>query len=434
MNIPQKCDVAIIGGGPAGSTAAALLAQKGYDVVLLEKAKHPRYTVGESLIPHFWKFVEHSGADKKIDAEGFIEKSGGTVVWDGTIRQISFKDFGFNRPALHIERDRFDYILLEHAKDSGAQVFEKVTVLSANIDEDPSKRRLIYRINEDKSVGEISCRFVIDASGQKALIAQQLGIREIDPEFRFMSVWGYFKDSKYFALDGNAYPFEKIREIPPTTFVSSTEGWGWLWHIPQREYTSVGLILPKDEMQMVKQSDEALEQYFLRKCKEIPYVNRLLEDAEYVGNFHGIRDYSYRPKRLEGPGYFLCGDAAAFIDPIFSEGCLLAFYSAHLATWAIDRSMRTPSSERQSRKIFADQFASKYEVGHALALPRYKWSEGISDSARNSIKFSSHLEQELMHVVSTVTTRNENFQEMIRDTQDNKITSNRYRELERLVV
>jgi len=411
-----------------------MLAQKGYDVVLFDKVQHPRYQVGESLIPHFWKFCETTGVDRKIDEEDFIEKSGGTVVWDGVIRQIAFKEFGYKRPALHIERDRFDYILLEYAKECGARVFENVTVLEAHIDDDINRRSLTYQINEDQSIGNISCRYVIDGSGQKALISKQLGIREIDPEFRFMSVWGYFKDSKYFALDGKAYPASKIREIPPTTLVTSTQGWGWSWHIAMRETTSVGLILPKDEMACVKHSDEALEEYFLRKCKEIPYLNQLLEDADYEGNFHGMRDYSYRPERLEGPGYFLCGDAAAFIDPIFSEGCLLAFYSAFLASWAIDRSLQDPATEKSSRKIFAGQFASKYEVGHALALPRYKWASGVSDSARNNMKFCSLQEQELMHVVSTVTTRNQNFQDLIRDKKSRMITSDKFRELEELGV
>jgi flavin-dependent dehydrogenase len=281
---------------------------------------------------------------------------------------------------------------------------------------------------------ELACRFIIDASGQKALIAQQQGQRDIDPEFKFMSVWGYFKDSRYFALDGKAYDFEHLREIPPTTFVTATSRWGWSWHIPMRNNTSVGLVLPKQEVMAIKDSDEELEEYFLRKCGEMPYLRDLLENAEYEGNMRAIRDYSYRSQRFEGPGYFLTGDAAGFIDPIFSEGCLLAFYSAFLAAWAIERSFDDVKLEESSRRIYADQFSARYEVGHALALPRYQGNEAISEAAKSSIKFSSLLEQELMHVVSTVTTRNENFQDMIRDGNQRKVTSSKYRELDHLVV
>lgn len=129
MSIPKSADVVVIGGGPGGSTVATLLTDLGYDVVLLEKARHPRYMVGESLIPHFWKYCEHTGMDKAIDEEGFIQKSGGTVIWNGVIRQMQFKDFGYKKPALHVERDRFDHILLNHCKAKGTQVFEEVSVL-----------------------------------------------------------------------------------------------------------------------------------------------------------------------------------------------------------------------------------------------------------------------------------------------------------------
>jgi flavin-dependent dehydrogenase len=433
MNIPKHCDVAVIGGGPAGSSVATLLSQKGYDVVLFDKVKHPRYQVGESLIPHFWKYCDYSKVSGQIQAEGFLQKAGGTVVWDGVIRQIAFKDFGYNRPALHVERDRFDYILLEHSREQGTQVFEEVTVLEAKIGEG-ARQSVIYRPNSESTPGEITCRFVVDASGQSALIARQLGIRILDQDFRFMSAWGYFKNSKYVALDGKAYSFENVRTIPPTTLVSSTAGWGWAWHIPLRESTSVGLILPKEEMKTIKDTDEALEAYFLRRCKEIPYLNRLLEEAQYCeGGFHAIRDYSYRPKQLAGPGFFLIGDAAAFIDPIFSEGCLLAFYSAYLTSWAIDRSFKHPNLVEQSRAICASQFAGRYEVGHALALPRYGADSKAGDMAKKTMEFESILEQELMHVVSTVTTRSENFRELAQNNNGQKISSNKFRKLEEIV-
>src|SRR5436189_5571500 len=127
MTIPSQCDVLIIGGGPGGSTAATLLAQKGYDVVLIERQRHPRYAVGESIIPHSWKYLDATGATPKIEADGFIQKSGGTVCWHGNLHQMAFKDFGYKRPALHVERDRYDEILLRHAQSQGGQVFDAVT-------------------------------------------------------------------------------------------------------------------------------------------------------------------------------------------------------------------------------------------------------------------------------------------------------------------
>src|SRR5688572_3900963 len=101
--IPSQCDVVVIGGGPAGSLVATYLSQKGYQVVLLEKQKHPRYLVGESVLPDVWKYFDEAGVSDQIMAEGFIQKAGGSVDWNGAMHRLSFKDFGYTRPALHVE-------------------------------------------------------------------------------------------------------------------------------------------------------------------------------------------------------------------------------------------------------------------------------------------------------------------------------------------
>jgi len=433
MTIPKHCDVVVIGGGPGGSTAATALSQMGYQVALFDKARHPRYNVGESIIPHFWKYCEQIKVDKKIEEEGFITKSGGTVIWNGVIRQVAFKDFGYKRPALHVERDRLDYILLEHAREQGAQIFEEVAVVNANFDHG-EKVGVTYRPNGEKTVDEIACRFIIDASGQHAVIAKQLGLRAIDQDFRFMSIWGYFNDSKYFAADGKAHNFDELRAVPPTTFVSNIDGWGWLWHIPQRESTSVGLVLPQDQMKAIKESDEALEQYFLRRCREIPYLNRLLENATYCeGSFHVIRDYSYRPTEVAGPGFFLVGDAAAFTDPIFSIGVVMAMYSGSLASWAIDRTMKNPRRAADSQAYFTRQFQTRLETSRALALPHYGCKDKEIEMVKTELQWETSLEQELMYVVSKLTTRSENFVEMSRNLKDGLTTSDKFRVLDEIV-
>src|SRR5205823_9171809 len=183
MAIPERCDVVVIGGGPAGATAATLLAQKGYDVVLFDREKHPRYRVGESLIPHTWKYMDMIGASDKLRSERFIQKSGGTVIWNGVIRQMAFKDFGYEHPALHVERDRYDHILLEHAREQGVTVFEEVAVLGAQLDAVGQPVQVAYRAGGEQRSGETTCQFVIDASGQNAVLGRQLGVRVIDDGF-----------------------------------------------------------------------------------------------------------------------------------------------------------------------------------------------------------------------------------------------------------
>ncbi len=435
MNIPARCDVVVIGGGPAGAIAGTLLTKKGYDVVLLEKKKHPRYMVGESLTPHFWKYCDLAGASQKLEADGFVAKAGGTVIWNGVIRQLRFKEFGFTRPAMHVERDRFDHILLQNARERGVRVFEEVTAWKVDLDGD-AESTVAYRHVNEEAAGTIACRFVVDASGQSAVIAKQLGLRVIDEGFRFMSVWGYFDDSMYVAADGQAHPFDHLKSVPPTTFISSIAGmgdWGWVWHIPLRDTTSVGLVLPLDEMKAVKASDEGWQAYLLRKCYEIPYLDRLLERAHFrEDSVHVIRDYSYRPTRLAGPGFFLAGDAAAFVDPISSIGVALAMYSGYMAAWAIDRSFRLPEQSGHAQSVYDKLYRGRLEVARSLALPRYSASGNASDLAKLAIHFDSGIEQELMFVVSVVWSRNENFNEMAQKRDGQPIVSDRFKVLQEI--
>ena len=410
----SNCDVCVIGGGPSGSTAAALLSSKGYEVTLLERAKHPRYAVGESLIPHFWRYVLQSGAHDAIANEGFIQKSGGTVSWGDTIRQMTFRDFGYTQPALHVERDCFDELLLKNAKAKGAMVLEECLVTSINVDK-PDSPSVKYTSLSDGEQHELQCRFVIDATGQKTLLSRQLDFWKLDEDFRFCSVWGYFKNSKYVASDGIAYSFENVVDIPPTTFVTSLGEWGWSWHIPQRKSTSVGFVLPTSDFRKIRTDSGSMEQAFLRYCETTPILNRLLEHAVFCpGSARVIRDYSYQSSQLSVPGCFMIGDAAAFIDPIFSIGIVLGMYSATLSAWAIDRSLRDSNTADHSREIFDTQFGERLAMARALALPGYVENrQHHADVVRQQMKFQRGCEIDLISVVSTLTNRSTNFTSMV---------------------
>lgn len=417
MTVAEKCDVVVIGGGPGGSLAATYLSQAGYHVVLLEKQKHPRNTVGESLIPDFWKYCDHAKVTEKILAEGFIRKAGGTVDWHGVTKQIAFKDFGYTRPALHVERDRFDHILLQHAGTEGVEVHEEVAVLSVELNEAGS--RVTYRPVGDGASAQIACRVVVDASGQNSVISRQLGLRVIDEDFRFMSVWGYFYGSKYFAPDGLAYPAASAATLPPTTFVTSVSGtgdWGWCWHIPLRESTSVGLVLPMEAAKHVKGGMPAWESYFLEQCYAIPRLQGLLADATLVpDSVQVIRDYSYRSTQLAGPGYFLVGDAAGFIDPIFSIGVVLAMYSARAAAWTIDRTFRAPDRAAECRATYIHQFETRLELSRALALPKYDIGSAATRNAREAMQFVDAQSRALTEAAAKLTARSQHFHALVKD-------------------
>lgn len=407
MTIPSSCDVVVIGGGPGGSTAASLLARQGHHVVLLEKARHPRFTVGESLLPHAWRVFDLLGMTERVQGEGFVVKQGGTVVWDQRIHQMSFTDFGYTRPGLHVERDRFDSLLLERSVELGALVHQETAVRQVEIENGAGPRVHYQTLGEN---GFIDCQFVVDASGQSAVLSRQMGGRTIDEDFRFVALWGYFENSRYVAADGRAHPFEHLRRVPPTTFVSSLGDWGWSWHIPLRRETSVGLVIPVDRYRTAKRQGEEASDFFLRTCETTPFLGRLLEDARLLpGRFHVIRDYSYVPGRVAGPGYYLVGDAAAFVDPVFSLGVVLAMYSGQLAAWAIDRTLRRPERGENATAMFTRQFQGRYDLARAMAIPGRALSEEKIRSGRTYLGFQSDQEQDLMCTVATLTTRSRNF-------------------------
>ena len=418
MKIPNECDVVVIGGGPAGSMAATFLSQDGYNVVLLEKAKHPRPHVGESLIPHFWKYCDLAGVSDKIAAEGFLGKAGGTVIWNDRMQLLSFREFGHTRPALHVERDRFDQILLENAREKGAQIFEEVAALDVEFsDEIGGKQTVNYRSVPGKTLGKITCQFVVDASGQHSVVAKQLGCRVFDESFRFMSMWGYFKNSKYMGFDGKPHPRDDLCKVPMTTLACSlpeTGDWGWSWHIPLKERTSVGLIFPHEFIKTAKRSGESSESFFLRQCYDHKTLSQMLETAQYCeGSFRKIQDYSYRSTQIAGSGFFLIGDAAGFVDPIFSVGMTFGMYSASLVAWAIDRCLTKPQSCTHTQALFSHQLQGRLEMSRSLALPHYQPEGQASELAKKAIQFESSVERELIGFASSMLTRGENFKDLI---------------------
>jgi flavin-dependent dehydrogenase len=435
--VPESCDVVVIGGGPAGSLAATYLTGKGYSVALFEQQKHPRYQVGESLLPDIWKYCDAAGVSDAIASEGFIRKAGGSVDWNGEMRRLSFADFGYTRPALHVERDRFDHILLERARASGAWVGEEITVLEADLsraEEDESEVSVSYRPVGEGSASRIRCRYVVDASGQTGVVGRQLGLRVFDEGFRFMSVWGYFDNSSYLAADGLIYSARSVREVPPTTYVSALpqgDGWAWLWHIILRQTTSIGLVIPKAWVRESKESTESWEAWYLRQCRALPLLQRLLADATFCeGSVRLIRNYSYRSKQVAGPGFFLLGDAAGFVDPIFSVGVVFGMYSAYAAAHTIDRCFRQRARRNEHRSIFSSQLQARLELSRTLALPYYQAKDGGHAQAREAMGFSSTQAQALMYAASLLTDRSGNFDSMADSPEAHRAATERVRSLE----
>ncbi len=433
-SIPLKSDVVVIGGGPSGSTAANALAQAGYDVVLLEKAKHPREVVGESILPFVWKYTDLLGATKALQKMRFMEKSGGTTFWNNQLTQMTFRDFDFQTPALHVERNIFDDILLRTAEQKGARIFEEVIVKDLQLNGYDNQDVFYFDTLNGKS-GKISCRYLVDASGQAALVAKKLGFREYDKDLRFMSIWGYFKESDYVALGGDVLPFSQRYETPPTTGIYQIGEWGWCWQIVQNDQVSVGLVLSPEQFSEFKLQDGNLEERFLSACRKVPLLSDMLKyDTLIPGSVRAIRDFAYYPRELAGKGWFLTGDAAAFVDPINSAGVLGGFYTGYMAAMAIDDSLKNNKNRDYAVERFSELLRGRMAVYRLSALPVGVNSyQEMYPYALSCLKQMSDLEKELIYTQMILINRTENLDIIYQlDPDFRRLTSKKYTLLDEL--
>ena len=316
-------DVAIIGGGPAGSTAATLLTRRGWKVVVLEKESFPRFKIGESLLPHSMRTLEELGVRKKLEERGFI-KHGGEIATSCGRR---LKRFYFesaiqlrDRFAYQVERSWFDKMLLDHAAESGAEVRQPCAVQGISFDDDGATLKT--------ATGEIRAKYVLDCSGRNAVVGQQFDLRKRYEHLQKFSVFAHYEGAQR----------DEGRDGTLTRLIRGHRQWFWM--IPLDEHrTSVGLVCDQADFRAAKKTPEQmLDDAFAGS----PVMRDRMRDARRLTDVHAVGDYSYRNTRLHGERWLLAGDAAGFIDPIFSTGVFLAIHSAESAVATIDIALRRP--------------------------------------------------------------------------------------------
>ncbi|MGI8967468.1 MAG: NAD(P)/FAD-dependent oxidoreductase [Limisphaerales bacterium] len=332
----QIFDAIIIGGGPGGSSAATFLARAGKKVLVLEKEHFPRFHIGESLLPYNHRLFDEMGVLPALEAAGFPKKFGAQFHLGNGRKSIKlvFRQGKFTREpqAFQVERSIFDQILLQHAGVMGAEIREGWTVTKFSSDE---KKTTVEARDEMGKSQTFSGAFLIDASGRGNMTGNQEGLRVIHPSLKKLALFGHFKKVR---VDAG----EKAGD---TVIVRLANKWFWL--IPlSAEKVSVGCVMDAEEFSKAKESPALV---FERIWKSSPAMRERMQESELLGGFQVTSDFSYFNKRLVGPRLLCVGDAAGFLDPIFSAGVFLAMYSGKLAAETILKTMGTG----QSVKLFA---------------------------------------------------------------------------------
>ncbi len=331
----ERCDVVVIGGGPGGSTAAALLAKRGYQVIALEKQHHPRFHIGESLLPMNLPVFERLGVHEKVRALG-VFKRGADFEADN---DGGFNTFAFDRAlgqspahAYQVWRQDFDQMLFAHARECGADTREGHEVVSLE-QSGPRDTRLEVRTDEERSYC-IQARYVVDASGRDAFLASKKKLRRKNPEHQSAAIFGHFRGAQL-------RPGEDAGNISIYRFAH-----GWMWMIPlPAGVMSVGAVCWPDYL---KQRKGRTVEFLIETLKQNPALWGRLKDAQLIGNEVRVTgNYSYEASRMGGPGWVLVGDAFAFLDPVFSSGVYLAMSGAEQAAALVDQALREPAREKK---------------------------------------------------------------------------------------
>ncbi|MET7885126.1 tryptophan 7-halogenase [Streptomyces avermitilis] len=368
MSNTEAFDVVVVGGGPGGSTLAALVAKQGHSVLILEKEFFPRYQIGESLLPSTVHGIcGLTGAADELAKAGFPVKRGGTFRWGANPEpwtfsfSISPRMAGPTSTAYQVERSKFDKILLDNARRLGAVVREGCAVSDVLEGDD---RVTGVRYTDDQGVAhEVSARFVVDASGNKSRLNQRIGgHREYSDFFRNLALFGYFEN-------GQRLPEPNRGNILCVAFDS-----GWFWYIPLSDtLTSVGAVVRREMAEKVQGDPEKALQALIDEC---PMISEYLASARRVteGQYGEIRvrkDYSYHHTTFWRPGMMLVGDAACFVDPVFSSGVHLATYSALLAARSINSTLAGTVEEEVAMKEFEARYRREYGVFYEFLMSFY---------------------------------------------------------------
>lgn len=382
-------DIVVVGGGPGGSTMASYLAKAGLSVAVLESENFPREHVGESLVPATTRVLLETGAMAEVEKAGFPKKygaawtsaeardvprngfSGMSYDWTAQVKFSERAQQGVDREyTFHVDRGKFDLILLKHAESLGAKVFQGVRV--AKVDFEPDHVRVYCRMGTVEL--SITARMVVDASGRQTLLGRQFRTKVPDPVFDQYAIHTWFEDLDRGALaaDPEDVDYIYIHFLP----IEDT----WVWQIPITDtITSIGVVTQKHR---VAEANADREKFFWRFMESRPELAGELQKATRLRPFKAEGDYSYAIKQICGERYVMIGDAARFVDPIFSSGVSIALNSARLASYDIIKACAADD--------FSHESFTSYETAQRQGVKN--WYEFISIYYRLNILFAAFVQ------------------------------------------
>jgi len=377
-------DAIVIGGGPAGSCSAALLAEQGHRVLLLEKARFPRYHVGESLMPFCWFSLDRLGVVEQMDEFGFQKKQSVQFATpDGRISAPFYFFQHFDHPAAttwQVERERFDLMLLDNARTKGVEVREDTTVLDflkergrpGRSSAEPERILGVKARTGDEDAFEVRAPITLDCSGRDALFQRKHGWRRRDPELNKISIWTLYRGAKRDpGLDEGA-----------TTIAYLPHG-GWFWNIPLRDdIVSSGIVAERDALYRPGDTRDPAEIY-AREIEGNAWIKEHLAEGEQFGQYWVAGEYSYRAEHCATDGLVLVGDAFAFLDPVFSSGVFLALKSGVMAADAVHAALDSGDTSAAAFANYGEELCGHIETMRRIVYAFYDPEFSFAKLIRN---------------------------------------------------
>ncbi len=363
----QAYDVIVIGGGPAGSTVATLVAQQGYRVLLLERDSNPRFKVGESLIPaSYWTF-ERLGMLEKLEASHFPKKYSVQFYSQSGKASAPFY-FYENDPhessmTWQVLRSEFDDMLLENALEKGVEIRRGVSVHSVLLEKDQAVG--VRAKSPNTGSVDLPAKVIADSTGQSALISRRLKINDTEPELRKASIYTHFEGGiRDEGIDEGA------------TLILHTENKdSWFWYIPlPYNRVSVGVVGSIDYLLQDRRSAGAqldAEAIFKAELEKCPALKWRIDNAKQLFPVKTTKDFSYRAQQIAGNGWVLVGDAFGFLDPVYSTGLFLALKSGEMAADAINDALESGDLSGERLGQFGTEFVKGMESFRKLVYAFY---------------------------------------------------------------